>query len=242
LLVGLITLPYYRFFNFNTLRPIEDIARHTSEQNSLPIVLALLDRWRTRKRNELDFITIACVAITAIITASFSWNIVADGHWIASALWFASLTLSICGILLSAQQVQVLILLDALPEDPKSPQAFKAVQRYLPQLLLPALSQPFDSERPRDEQFLGNWTVRWKMVFTWQCPMMFTAYSFLCYLIGLTVLVATPLLRRETWGPQSNIAVIYLGSFVLAWGVFIYCSLWGYQPIDLDDGHGEGSG
>jgi hypothetical protein len=33
---------------------------------------------------------------------------------------------------------------------------------------------------------------------------MFTAYSFLCYLIGLTVLVGTPLLRRETWGPQSN--------------------------------------
>lgn len=72
--------------------------------------------------------------------------------------------------------------------------------------------------------------------------MMFTAYSFLCYLIGLTVLVGTPLLRRETWGPQSNIAVIYLGSFVLGWGVFIYCSLWGYQPIDLDDEHCELSG
>ncbi|OCK92426.1 uncharacterized protein K441DRAFT_181536 [Cenococcum geophilum 1.58] len=242
LLVGLVTLLYYRFFNFNTLKPIEEIAKHVSQQNSLPVVLTLINRWRTRKRNELEFITIACVAITAIITASFSWSIVPDGHWIASALWFASLTLSICGIFLSAQQIQVLILLDELPEDPRSPQALKAVQRYLPQLLLPAPSQSFDSERPRDEQFLGNWTVRWKMVFTWQCPMMFTAYSFLCYLIGLTVLVGTPLLRRETWGPQSNIAVIYLGSFVLGWGVFIYCSLWGYQPIDLDDARCELSG
>ena len=59
LLVKLITLLYYRFFNFNTLRPIEEIAKHVSQQNSLPIVLKLIGRWRARKRNELEFITIA---------------------------------------------------------------------------------------------------------------------------------------------------------------------------------------
>ena len=32
-----------------------------------------------------------------------------------------------------------------------------------------------------------------------------------------------------------QVAIFYFAVFVVAWGIFIICSLWGYQRIDLDD-------
>jgi hypothetical protein len=96
--------------------------------------------------------------------------------------------------------------------------------------------------------------------------MMFTGYSFFCYIIGLTILACTPLIQGEPWGPASNvrhlplktnkhkyhlgakrtgpshqIAVAYLAVFATGWAVFIYCSLMGYNAIDLNVETGEES-
>lgn len=76
------------------------------------------------------------------------------------------------------------------------------------------------------------------MVFTWQVPMMFMAYSFLCYIIGLTVMACSPLLQRQPWGPESNVAIAYLSTFGVGYGIFIYCSLMGYEQMDVDAGFG----
>ena len=125
-------------------------------------------------------------------------------------MWFSSLTLSLIGILLSAQQVSALILLGDVPEDPQSPSASKTIQRYLPQLLLRSersSTWSSDMERHRVGVPVGSWTLRWKSVFIWQCPMMFAGYSVLAYLVGLTILVSTPLIRREPWGPASNVSL-----------------------------------
>jgi len=231
LLVKLITLPYYRFFNFGTLKPIEQIGQQTVQREKHSVIIGSLTRWRERKIDEVQFISIACITVTAIITASFSWNTVASAHWTAPGFWYASLTFAICGVLLAAQQVATLSLLAPLPENPTPAVAHKAILRYLPQMLFRLPTQPFDRE---DEYDLGAWTVRWKMVFTWQVPMMFTGYSFLCYVIGLTVLACTPLIQRQSWGPESKVAISYLATFGAGWAIFIYCSLMGYDRIDLD--------
>ncbi|KAE9380913.1 hypothetical protein N431DRAFT_459827 [Stipitochalara longipes BDJ] len=234
LLVKLITLPYYRFFNFNTLQPIQHIGQQTIQRESLTVILASLTRWRERKAEELQFISIACVTITAIITASFSWNTVASAHWTAPGFWYASLTFALCGVLLAAQQVTALSLLGPLPKNSSPAVSYKAILRYLPQMLVRTSVAPLDPEGRDSDYDLGEWTVRWKMVFTWQIPMMFTGYSFLCYIIGLTILACTPLIQRQPWGPESNIAIGYLATFGAGWAIFIYCSLWGYDKMDLD--------
>ena len=58
-LVKIGTFPYYRLFHFNTLRPIELIAsctRRSLEPNKLRL---LIDRWKRRKRAELQYVSIA---------------------------------------------------------------------------------------------------------------------------------------------------------------------------------------
>jgi len=107
----------------------------------------------------------------------------------------------------------VLTLLGTLSENPEPAVAYRAILRYLPQMLLRLPAQPY-GEGSSDEYDLGVWTLRWKMVFTWQVPMMFTGYSFLCYIIGLTILACTPLIQSQPWGPASNVSLCPLTSSV----------------------------
>ena len=53
------TVPYYRFFQFNTLGPILRIAKYSSQRGQSRKVYQLLVRWRTRKLAELQLISIA---------------------------------------------------------------------------------------------------------------------------------------------------------------------------------------
>ena len=53
---------------------------------------------------------------------------------------------------------------------------------------------------------VGVWKPRWKMVFTWQCPVMFMSYSVCFYLVGLTIFVCTPLIRGSEWNTGANVS------------------------------------
>jgi hypothetical protein len=50
-----------------------------------------------------------------------------------------------------------------------------------------------------------NYAIRWKMVFTWQAPMMLMAYSVIFFLAGLTVYVCTPLFNGEVNTPGGKV-------------------------------------
>jgi hypothetical protein len=108
----------------------------------------------------------------------------------------------------------VLTLLGDFPEKPEPAVAYKAILRFLPQMLLRLPAQARDTEAHSNEYDLGAWTVRWKMVFTWQVPMMFNGYSFLCYIVGLTILVCSPLIQSKPWGPASNVSPCPLTSSI----------------------------
>jgi hypothetical protein len=49
------------------------------------------------------------------------------------------------------------------------------------------------------------------MVFTWQCPVMFMSYSVCLFLLGLTMLVITPLIRyrEQGWSGESTVSNTY---------------------------------
>ena len=59
LTVVVMTFPYYRNFHFNTLRPIQLMAACTGSPAQRNKLLFLLDRWKQRKREELQFVSIA---------------------------------------------------------------------------------------------------------------------------------------------------------------------------------------
>ncbi|KAF2464796.1 uncharacterized protein BDR25DRAFT_319053 [Lindgomyces ingoldianus] len=233
-LIQLVTLPYHRFFTYNTLKPaleIQEYATRGVERNSLDRkkLHSLLCGWRTRKRDELAFVS--GVTITAIVTASFSWPVIQDSYWLASGVWYASLMTSVCGILISAQQVSLLTLVGDLPVDPLAASS-KTIQRHLNQILIDCQPPIRDSDEAAHE-YSQQWVLSWKQIFTWQCPMMFFGYSTLLYFVGLTVIVCTPLIE-ERKGPTINVAITYLVASGISWGLFAYCSLGGYRAITLD--------
>ncbi|KAK3321927.1 hypothetical protein B0H66DRAFT_183417 [Apodospora peruviana] len=236
-LVQLLTLPYHRFFTYNTLRPAQEVAKHADSglERDAPDraeLYGVLVGWRERKKDELNFAALAATVITAIVTASFSVPNVETSHWVGPAFWYASISTSICGIFLSAQQLSMLTLMGELPEGHDMPSA-ATMRRHLSQILY---------ERKRDDcvsdeagvtsSSSPSFSLSWRLLFTWQCPMMFIAYSTLFYVIGLTVVVCTPLIW-EPWGPNSYTAIAYIASTALAWGLFAFCSLGGYSAITM---------
>jgi hypothetical protein len=144
--------------------------------------------------------------LAAAVIGSFSWNTVSDAYWLASALWHCSLVLSILGILLSAQQAAVLNLMGELPGDCISPFAKADVRRYLILMLSENQPRELQSESHTGRSGLGVWKPRWKMVFTWQCPIMFMSYAVCLFLAGLTIFVCTPLIRGGKWSTSANVS------------------------------------
>ncbi|EWC47881.1 hypothetical protein DRE_02763 [Drechslerella stenobrocha 248] len=237
LIVLLVTLPYHRFFLYNTLRPseiIENYAPHGTEDGSpqREKIHGLLRNWRARKKAELEFITIAGVAETAIVTATLSWESAATSHWVGIWLFYSSLTTSIIGMLLAAQQNTLLTLLGEFSDDWRQTKR-KFLEGYLTQLLTEDRSSTTGPDVEASGYRARRWRLSWQMVFVWQIPMMGVGYSFLFYIIGLTVLICTPLMH-EPWGDNSKVAVGYLAVSGLAWGIFMYCSMWGYRNVALD--------
>ncbi|KAF2247983.1 hypothetical protein BU26DRAFT_393026, partial [Trematosphaeria pertusa] len=220
LLIRIATLPYYRIYQFNAIGPLKRIATLATESQESPKLLRAISRWRARKLTELQFISISCAILAAAVIGAFSWITIEEAYWLTHGFWHGSLVLSILGILLSASQATVLHILGPLPSPAKTSRYHNAIQRYVPILL----------SRTSD-----GWKPRMKMVFTWQCPMMFMAYSVCAFLAGLTILVCTPLIRREgAWNAGCNIAVMYLTVSAIAGTMFVFCSYWVYYYVDLD--------
>ena len=150
--------------------------------------------------------------LAAATIGSFSWSAIADAYWLASALWYSSLVLSIVGLLLAAQQVAVLQLLGKPPPTPghRDFSEKDSLRRFLPLILTERRAhrrrRRSRSNSANDENSTGEWRPRWKMVFIWQCPSMFLAYSICFFLAGLTLFVCTPLIRGEKWDTGSNVS------------------------------------
>ncbi|KAH6633379.1 hypothetical protein C7974DRAFT_170392 [Boeremia exigua] len=223
-MVRIATLPYYRLYQFNTIRPIEKIAEFASEQppDSTKIAQALAT-WRGRKLAELQFITIACTVLAAAVIGSFSWTTIEEAHWLTHGFWHSSLIFSVLGILLCASEVTVLHLLGPVETRPKHHER-SDFEKYKPLLLS-------RSNNLREPHFIP----RRKMVFTWQGPLMFMSYSVCTFLAGLTVLVCTPLIHGGAgWTAGHSIAVMYLTVFAGAGAIFVFCSFWVYHYVELE--------
>lgn len=231
--VRLATLPYYRLYHFNTSDPLARIARLASEpEPNTKILRRAISAWRLHKLSELQFITIACTVLAAAVIGAFSWTTLDNAYWLTYGFWHSSLMLSILGILLSASEITVLSILGPLNARGKVSLQESRVRRYTP-FLLSTCTQS------------GGFMPRRKMVFAWQCPLMFMSYSVCAFLAGLTILVCTPFIREKSaWGDGHNIATMYLAIFAGGATAFVFCSywVWHYMDLEYDANDGDDSG
>lgn len=172
--------------------------------------------------------------------------------------------LSILGLLLSTQQIAVLHLLGADDAHGEPSSDKMDVARYLPLMLTEVRRHHSPTGSRREVVEMKAWRPRWKMVFTWQCPIMFMSYAVSFYLAGLAIYVCTPLIRGHGWNAGSNVsllslvlldrvhfpawnillmlqetAVLFLTIFAVAGGVFMFCSFWIYHYVDLEYESGQ---
>lgn len=196
-----------------------------------------------------------CTVLAAAVIGSFSWNSAIEAYWLAAACWYCSLFFSVLGILLSAQQAAIFHLLGDIPSDPLAKETAKVVRRYLPLLITEPRKRTDVSDKSQmiGESVEGGCRPRWHMVFTWQCPVMFMSYSVCTFLLGLTVLVITPLIHvhERGWTGDATVsyplcllngsadvipqvAVVYLVMAAISGMIFVLCSFWIYHYVQLD--------
>jgi hypothetical protein len=222
--INLGTLPYYRFFRQNTLLPILNIVNCVRRGENDAEMTKVIAHWRERKLYELQFIQIAVsfipisrevlhlrtvhqsTILAAGVVGCFSWTSPLSGYWLGPALWYSSLVLSILAILLSSSQAFIFTSLNEPTAELHSDGDYR---RYLALIMDIPTSRSGEDEGTQRASVSG-FKPRWKMVFTWQSPMMFMAYGVLFFLLGLTLYVCTPFFNGEVWTAGVKVRLISL--------------------------------
>jgi len=129
------------------------------------------------------------------VIGSLQWTTPPDTYWLGPALWYCTLVLSILAMLLSSSQAFIFDSLNVPTEEEGSPRDYR---RYLP-LILKCRTKVIVSlgEEGSTSRKVKEWIPRWRMVFIWQCPMMFMAYAVCFFLVGLTLFICTALINGE---------------------------------------------
>ncbi|KAK3369948.1 hypothetical protein B0H63DRAFT_497164 [Podospora didyma] len=239
-----ITLPYYRFYRQNTLLPMLSIARSLKDREQPDVISRRLQHWREKKASEFQFIQVASTLLSAAVIGCFSWQPRETQHWLGPAAWYASLVLSLSALFLSSSFSFVFSTIKNSPTRPALSNEVAMVARlsrlvlYLQLLaVVPQGKMVASSIVPPPTQALRV-AIRWKMVFTWQAPMMLMAYSVIGFLMGLLIYVCTPLYDGRDFDGESKVrlfyAILFLSWATVAGATFIFCSFWTYGFVSLD--------
>ena len=171
-----------------------------------------------------------CIALAGAVIGSFSWVNIPSPFWLSPALWYCSLFLTMLGILLSAQQITVLEIIGDPSAMPSKIQQQRCVAALMQLISKPSKGVSGKRESVRQARLpasqrgklpklnLEERDVSWKMVFMWQCPIMFMSYSVCLYLLGLTLYVCSPLIAGE-WGPDSNVRPLTSSPIHQQWNI-----------------------
>ena len=170
----LVTWPYHRTLCYFTLDPAARLRRHL-DTNGLDLAGAI-NHWRTIKATEYDFV---CAAVSSLrlnnrsahpdfvqstIAAAanigiFSWTDFHESYWLAVAMLYFSLLLSLWGVITAAQHKSIIRALSVSPGD---------LQQLLlkTQVILRDKSAGVQGSR-RSRSF-----AELNMLYVWQCPLM----------------------------------------------------------------------
>ncbi|KAI8944661.1 hypothetical protein F4801DRAFT_594789 [Xylaria longipes] len=202
--MNIITSPYYRFFNQNTLVPIKSVEKLISMGRSKEEVHHILANWQDRKLFELQFVQVAGTLLSGAAIGCFSWNVRDEEHWLGPASWYCCLVLSLFAILSSS--TEALSMICYTENYPREVGSFASTN---------------DSEKGKTaDPPPVRCHIRWNMVFTWQAPIMLLSYGVIAFLVGIS--------------GGKPAAIFYLGTLVVSGAVFVWSSFWAYKFVSLD--------
>ncbi|KAK0713704.1 hypothetical protein B0T26DRAFT_650859, partial [Lasiosphaeria miniovina] len=196
--------------------------------------------------------------LAAAVIGCFSWGPRETELWLGPAAWYASLVLSLSALFLSSSLAFVFSTIkDSPTKPPLSKQLAMVVHLPRPRQGFTAAGTSsaaaggdnLGNQQLKDDQ--GNNAtapptpiyaqdrdvrvrLRWKMVFTWQAPMMLMAYSVVGFIMGFVIYVCTPLYDGRDFDDDSKAAILVLAFTAIAGAVFVICSHWTYSFVDLD--------
>ena len=130
--------------------------------------------------------TIAAVANISI----FSWSGIEFTYWLATAMIYFSLLLSLWSLITAAQQKSVI---HALPTSHRDPSQFRKTAQII--LRRPNSNPRIDTSR--------RTFAEWNMLYVWQCPLMLMSYGWAFLLLGLTMHVCSPLIKKNGPDPRK---------------------------------------
>ncbi|KAH8752796.1 hypothetical protein F5883DRAFT_691326, partial [Diaporthe sp. PMI_573] len=189
--------------------------------------------------------------LAAAVIGCFSWPNPRTEFWLGPGCWYSSLVLSLFSVLLSSSEAFLFRSVCSASQrtDPKKELGMilqkhggQGEQRQRPSRPGPEASKfasEVNSELPETaghstEKTRISDNVRWNMVFTWQAPVMLMPYSFILFILGLTIRVMTPLFDGREFDADSRIAIFYIVFSGIGGGAFMWCSFWAYRFIDLN--------
>jgi hypothetical protein len=116
--------------------------------------------------------------------------------WLASALWYSGLTLSLAAIGTATQQSVALSRLSSYQDG------------------LRRLRAVLGKELPATGKASQTWSVKWAQLFVWQVPVMLLNFSILLFLVGLVVMLkARADAGMEDWAADDVKVSFFLEPF-----------------------------
>lgn len=187
-------------------------------------------------------LTISCVKSTlsaAATLGAFSWPSTLHAPWQSSGLWYSSLLLAIFALITGAQHTALLETIIVCKNDC----ALNDMRMYLHFFLKPACKD-LEADQSASPSISNN------MVFIWQTPLMLMGWSWISFVLALTLHIVRPLcaaLQNEDLRPVSlshnglagpkyralkshtQAAIFYLSTCGTVCVAFIWCSFWAYR-------------
>ncbi|KAH6625630.1 hypothetical protein C7974DRAFT_425261 [Boeremia exigua] len=233
----LLAWPYYWTLRHYTIYPIQRIVLAQHDEDKLRTAARTFFHG---KINEAKLVTLASTLSAAASFAAFSWTAIARAPWFVFAFWYFSLVLAILS-LITAGQHSALIHTLIQHED--------AFYEALPTKVILRLVALDVSSRIGAQQSSGRGPNRSgppakarteaqqsaMMVYVWQNPVMKMAWSVVMFILGLVLLITSPL-RHDPPGiddPKIAIFVLVAGAVVLL--NFGWCSFCLYRAAKHDD-------
>ena len=170
-----------------------------------------------------------CTVAAAANIGIFSWTNIPGTYWLAKAMFYFSLSLSLWGVITSAQQQSVVRTLWARHDDQN--------QLHLKARVILRCPEKGHQTKQRRKSF-----AEINMLYVWQCPLMLMSYGWATLLVGLTLHVCSPLIphsgnheRKVTVSTfqctekllnKIQVAIFYLATGVALVLNFIWTSAW----------------
>ncbi|KZM19832.1 uncharacterized protein EKO05_0004222 [Ascochyta rabiei] len=177
------------------------------------ILIPLIRQWKMEKYEELRSVQVSASFCAGAAIAGMPWSKTSDALWIANALFVSSL---LCAIWAIISTIQTKSILDDLPvkEDLNTSLADIEVTRARRTILRYKRTPAFQ---------------HWIMLFIWQFPSMTMAYSWVTFLLALTVHVCDPFVRRSPWSDKNKTAIVYLVIGLLGLATYIFTAVFVYM-------------